>query len=835
MRTRDKKLIRFIMEFSQVLLVFFGVFSAIMCTATSLELPCDRNLIALIMLVSSIVFYGLFTVLETFRKGKGYGILGITLFFALIGFRFMSAMQKGFVTAVNGFLKEFMNYTGTTLSLLKYTDTENTSVKFGTNLLLILVGVYLIAIISAFFYRRRRSKVFMIATLPFVLLPLVIGKVGNFGNMFTYSVVAMTIIGTRHLRTDATDRRMRQKLAILLMVLGLVCGGISYAIVSPQRYNDNMDKLLQAKNSVVALSSWTADDVFTWLKAYFNDDAITYGRLGKKKEITYTGQTILKVSGDVYSDRGIYLKGYVGDHYENSRWSSIASEDEYEKDMEALDSTGVTIENWHAQLRNELGEDERSGEPNAWKTGVLRIRNLAFGYGNYLVPYLPTASFKQGKNGRSQVEQPGIDYAVEYYWRYPYILRQAVLQGGYRLANEAFWNGNKVERQRLKDFADKYYLQVPENLAPICEEFKDYLREQNLWNEIDQASVSLNDQSLSKSNGDIIKAVKTYITQDTSYSLSPGKTPSDKDTVEYFLKESKKGYCTYYATTAAILLRSVGIPTRYIEGVHISQEELAEGAKTKKEIDVPDEDAHAWIEVYDERYGFVPVEVTPGRGDDDTVSPGSSGPSDSSGDGQASQDEQPDDQDELTDDLDIATPTPMVTEKPEESMIFDDIDGNEDKPDGSGGGQGNGEQSSRSGVWWIILNVVIILAVILAAMEIQRRIRKRLFIRTMRSNNIKRRIRIAYHHLLPIFVARSVVYRGQSMAEYTSQIAEAVSLPESDVAVFVVLLYHARFGPDDIGEEELRAFGDAYNQIRDKVYEDVKFIKKLYYMYIMVL
>ena len=121
MRTRDSRVIKFILEFSQVLLVFLGTYSAMMCTATSLELTYDRHLIMLIMFVASVVFYGLFTVLETFRKGKLYGLLGITLFFALIGFRFMAAMQKGLVTVVNGFLKEFMNYTGTTLSLLFYT------------------------------------------------------------------------------------------------------------------------------------------------------------------------------------------------------------------------------------------------------------------------------------------------------------------------------------------------------------------------------------------------------------------------------------------------------------------------------------------------------------------------------------------------------------------------------------------------------------------------------------------------------------------------------------------------------------------------------------------
>lgn len=823
MRTRDNKLFKFILEFSQVLLVFLGVFSAIMCTATSLELTYDYNLLVLIMLVASVVFYGLFTVLETFRKGKFYGLLGITLFFALIGFRFIGAMKKGLVTVVNGFLKEFMNYTGTTLSLLSYTDTDGSSVKFCTNLLLILISVYLIAIVSAFFYRRRHSKVFLMATMPFVILPLVVGKIGYFSNFFTYLIVAMTIIGTRHLRTDATDRRMRQKLAILLMVVGLVCGGISYAFVPPQKYYGNMDKLTQAKNSIMAMSSWSADDVFTWLKANFNDDAITYGRIGKKKEIVYTGETMLKISGNVNSEHGLYLKGYVGDHYEDNRWSSITSEEEYEKDLDILDSTGITLDNWHAQLRNELGDNESSGEKDVWQTGELRIRNLAFGYGNYLVPYLPTAAFKYEKNGRSTVEKPGIDYAVEYYSKYPYVVRQDVLRHNYRMANAPFWESNKGERQKLKEFADKYYLQVPDNLTSICNEFQEYLENQN--------HLLTNYKSGRASDADIIKAVKSYITKDTVYSLSPGKTPSDRDTVEYFLKENKKGYCTYYATAAAVLLRSVGIPTRYVEGMYIAKEDLAKGAEKNEEIEVLDEDAHAWIEVYDEKYGFVPLEVTPGQGEDDLTGSDTTEFTDNNGSDGVSQNEEEPQQDEEKPDL--VTPTPSVTEMPEESMTFDDIEGNEDSSEEDN--QGGTGQSAKNKRLWIVLEVLLIVILIVAVMEGQRRIRRHLFLRNMRSYRAKRRIRMAYHHLIPIFIARKVVYRGQSMAEYTEQIAEAMSLPKSEISVFVELIYHARFGPEDIGEEELRSFGEVYHLIRNKAYEDVKLIKKLYYMYIMVL
>ena len=822
MRTRNNKLINFILEFSQIMLVFLGVYSALMCSATSLELIYDNRLCIILMFAASIIFYGLFTVLETFRKGKLYGIIGITLFFAVIGFRFIGALQKGFVNVTNSFLKEFMNYTGTNLTLLSYTDRDGSSIRFCTNLLLILLGVYLIAIISAFFYRRRRSVVFLAGTIPFVVLPLVVGRVGHYSNFFTYLIVAITIVGTRHLRTDATDRRMRQKLAIILMITCFVCGGIFYAFIPPQRYDNNIDKLTQAKNSLVALTSWEGEDVLTWLKAYFNGDAITYGKIGKKNEITYTGETMLKLSGDVNSDHGLYLKGYVGDVYENNRWSSRQSDEDFKKDWKSLDDNGVTLENWHTQLRNELGDQETSGEDDVWKTGVLRVRNIAFGYGNYLVPCLPTGAYKSLENGRSTIEEPGIDYAVEYYLKYPAILRSDVLKGNYRMASGVFWGNNEAERKLLIDFANKYYLQVPESLNNVCEEFKQYLKEQNNLLERYQAGTA--------NSNDIIQAMRTYITKDTSYSLSPGKTPSDKDSVEYFLKENKKGYCTYYATAAAVLLRSVGIPTRYVEGMYVSKEELKD-CSPDKEIKIPDEDAHAWIEVFDEKYGFVTVEVTPGRGEEDMQNNDSTDETDKDNNSQTNEPSQENPSSEPEEQPQTVTPTPAVTQEPEESMVFDDIEGNEEASEDAG----NAENSKNSGIFTTILKIGILVILIVATIEVQRRIRRHLFQKNMRTKKAKRRIRMVYLHLLPVWMKYSIAYRGQSMGELTQELSSSMELPEGDIAKFVELLFHARFGPDTITEEQLQEFDRIYQMIRRKAYDDAKWLRKLYYMYIMVL
>lgn len=822
MRMRNNKLINFLLEISQVMLVFLGVYSAIMCTAVSLELTFDRVLLFFVMLLTSILFYGLFTVLETFRKGKLYGLIGISFFFLVILLRFFGSVKKGFVAIANSFLKEFMNYTGTNLNLLSYADTDSNSIKFCMNLILILLGVYLIGLISAFFYRRRHSKVFLLSTIPFVFLPLVVGRLGRFSHFFIYLIVMITIIGTRHLKTDATDRRMRQKLAIILMIVGVFCGGITYLFVSPAKYDRNMDKLTQAKNSVISLTDWSAEDIFVWMKTYFNEDAMTYGSVGKKREISYTGEAMIKISGEVNTEHGLYLKGYVGDVYENNKWSSLEKEKAYQKDKKVLDDSGVTIENWHAQLRNELGDSETTGETDIWQTGRLRIRNLAFGYGNYLVPYLPTTSFQTENNGRMTVSNPSIDYEVEYYLEYPAYMRQDIVQNQYRMASYAFWETNKIERQNLTDFAEKYYLTTPKSLDGICQEYQEYLEKQNHLYSRYQRKLA--------NRSEIIQATKNYITQNTQYTLAPGKTPSGKDTVEYFLKESKKGYCTYYATTAAILLRSVGIPTRYVEGMYVTKEELKEGVENGGEISVPDEDAHAWVEVYDENYGFVPLEVTPGRGEDDTLNTKNTDlntEQNTETNAEKDTDVEPEGQQE------VATPTPAVTEIPEESMVFDDIEGNEEESAETK--QEKTEISVGAKVVSVAWKILLLLVLVAAVFEIQRRGRKHVFNRNMRSLKAKKRIRMAYHHLIPVFAERTVVYRGQSLEEYAKELSRVFEMPKEEMTEFVLLIFHARFGPDTIKDEQLRDFGQMYHRICNKVYRDAKWIKKLYYLYIMVL
>ena len=134
----------------------------------------------------------------------------------------------------------------------------------------------------------------------------------------------------------------------------------------------------------------------------------------------------------------------------------------------------------------------------------------------------------------------------------------------------------------------------------------------------------------------ILSKLRTFYRNEFSYTMSPGRTPNGRDVVEYFLTKRRRGYCAHFASSTCLLLRSIGIPTRYVEGYVISPEDINQGTvidtdttswKTGDygyeesaviEVEISDASAHAWIEVYIDGYGWIPYEMTP-PSDEDTM------------------------------------------------------------------------------------------------------------------------------------------------------------------------------------------------------------------------
>jgi hypothetical protein len=104
---------------------------------------------------------------------------------------------------------------------------------------------------------------------------------------------------------------------------------------------------------------------------------------------------------------------------------------------------------------------------------------------------------------------------------------------------------------------------------------------------------------------DKLKAIEGYL-HNYKYNLRAQKLPGGWDFTDYFLFESKEGYCSAYATAMAVLGRCIGVPTRYVEGFIIKFQNIDE----YNMFPVKNSQAHAWAEAYIEGIGWVPFEAT---------------------------------------------------------------------------------------------------------------------------------------------------------------------------------------------------------------------------------
>ena len=103
---------------------------------------------------------------------------------------------------------------------------------------------------------------------------------------------------------------------------------------------------------------------------------------------------------------------------------------------------------------------------------------------------------------------------------------------------------------------------------------------------------------------DQARAVESYL-RTLGYSTEVAPPPAGRDAVDYFLFDSQTGYCDYFSSAMAVMLRSVGIPARVVSGYATG---TPNGDGT---FEVRDSNAHSWVEVYFPRYGWIEFDPTP--------------------------------------------------------------------------------------------------------------------------------------------------------------------------------------------------------------------------------
>ncbi len=133
------------------------------------------------------------------------------------------------------------------------------------------------------------------------------------------------------------------------------------------------------------------------------------------------------------------------------------------------------------------------------------------------------------------------------------------------------------------------YLQLPENLPEAIK------------------AQALELTAGAKNNYDKTMAIVSYLNTLT-YSTDPPPVPEGRDQIEYFLTESKSGYCVHYSSSLALMLRTLGIPSRIVNGYIGGDFDSASNAWI-----VRGNAAHSWTQVYFKGIGWVDFEATPGK------------------------------------------------------------------------------------------------------------------------------------------------------------------------------------------------------------------------------
>jgi hypothetical protein len=94
-------------------------------------------------------------------------------------------------------------------------------------------------------------------------------------------------------------------------------------------------------------------------------------------------------------------------------------------------------------------------------------------------------------------------------------------------------------------------------------------------------------------SGDMEKAqaLIAYLNSEFSYTLSPARHPEDFSPIEWFLFESKEGFCEHFSTSLALMLRTLDIPSRIVTGFM-----GGERNELGNYIIVRQRNAHSWVE-----------------------------------------------------------------------------------------------------------------------------------------------------------------------------------------------------------------------------------------------
>ena len=283
----------------------------------------------------------------------------------------------------------------------------------------------------------------------------------------------------------------------------------------------------------------------------------------------------------------IYLKGFIGSHYTGNGWTALENGEVYQNRQ-----TFWTLEEKNFSYATQLGQV--SSALLKRKSTEVAVNNCLASRKYVYVPYGMTGICKEAKiYGDQAAFAKGLQGMDSYR-----LQQKENVVADYLTMSAGVYDSEECEEYRKSEKIYNTY--VYDTYTELSKDMREYL--------IQKTGYKPGEKRLSYEDAN--KRVMEYLEDALTYTTHTGTYDGSVDFVQDTLEQQKKGYDVHYATIATLLYRLYGIPARYVEGYIITKENI-QSVDAYGQILVPVSNAHAWVEIYQDGVGFVPMEVLP--------------------------------------------------------------------------------------------------------------------------------------------------------------------------------------------------------------------------------
>ena len=387
---------------------------------------------------------------------------------------------------------------------------------------------------------------------------------------------------------------------------------LAFSVPASERASTRSTGLKATSDEYVKI--FVQNGIYSLFNRYNGTGGMSNGRLGGVGSVRPDYEPDLNVTFVPYGYETVYLKGFTGWYYSGAAWETPNL-----NGLLSLDKNYLTL------TEGKTLKSMMDAGDTVSMHGKMIIENLDAGMNNMYLPYyteeLPKRTYITDNLVTKGTFAEGSSVSMNYI---PY---SAALSDVTAREKNSFSAYRSVSENAMMQ---EYERAVYDNYLTVPVDFADQTRA--LREEIGVGQNAREQMSL----------IYQYFVSNYEYTLSPGSTPWNKDYVTYFLLEQKKGYCAHFATAGTLLLRAYGIPARYCEGYVVTPSAISERAVIAEDYDyddffrgenvlraanenvlsveVTDGEAHAWVEVYIDGYGWVVYDPTVPSSDTETTS-----------------------------------------------------------------------------------------------------------------------------------------------------------------------------------------------------------------------